>query len=261
MRPRSNRTQIRWIILKNRIFCASESASVLSMKINIVIPAHNEEELIASTLCGIISCVKSPYRIIVVDDGSSDGTAAVVEKFQAGHPGIVVLLSQPHRGFAAAVKNGLRHVPEDEVFVFVMADGCDEPGLIDEMIRRIDRGADVVCASRYMAGGRSVGGRPGKSIGSRMVNAALVFLTKFPCHDATNSFKMFKKEALASLEIQSRGFEIFMELVLKICARGGRVIEMPTFWKERSRGTSHFHVFRHGPKYVRWLLFGFRRIR
>lgn len=229
------------------------------MKINIIVPVYNEEELIAETLSRIIFEVKSPYRAIVINDGSTDGTESIIRTFLSSHPDTVILFNQPHLGFSSAVKQGLALVSENEIFVVVMADGCDELHLIEDMYSRIVQGqADVVCACRYMPRARRIGGSTIKAIASRLVNLFFSVRTKGWCRDMTNSFKMFKKDVLQHMTIVATSFDISLELALKAYRGGYRIKDIPTVWRERASGKSKFHILKDGLVYVRWIWIGLR---
>ncbi|MFH2146169.1 MAG: glycosyltransferase family 2 protein [Candidatus Omnitrophota bacterium] len=231
------------------------------MRINIIIPVYNEQELINDTLNVIISRLALSYQIIIIDDGSSDDTPQIIKRFAKTQANTVVIANTTHQGFARVLKQGIALVPEDEVFVPVMADGCDDIGLIEEMYRYICRGADVVCASRYIKGGRRIGGAVLKSIGSRFVNWIFAIGTKIPCHDFTNSFKMIRKKVYDSVSLESVGFEISAELILKVFVNKYKILELPTLWREKTHRRSHFKLCKDGLKYIRWVIYGLNNIK
>jgi dolichol-phosphate mannosyltransferase len=183
------------------------------VKLHAIVPAYNEEETLAQTLAQILTKRHVIDRVIVVNDGSKDATGSVARAIAEQQS--VVVLEQSHKGFAEAVKNGIDQVPDEDAFVVIMADGCDEVDLIEDMFHVIhERRADVVCASRYLRGGKRTGGNFIKAVGSRLVNAFFSVAMKGQCHDATNSFKMFKKNCLRPVFLKSRGFEISLEMDL-----------------------------------------------
>lgn len=225
------------------------------MRVNVIIPVYNEEEVVGKTLSKVVSAVKPPCRVIVVDDGSTDKTADIIKEFQKDIPDIFFLLRQDHKGFAKAVKSALCCVPAEEFFVTVMADGCDQIDIIEDMRGIMAKGqADVVCACRYMPGAKRIGGSLLKAIGSRLVNMFFFNYTRGSCRDATNSFKMFKKGVLSGLALDAAGFDISLEMILRAYSRGGRIIDVPTVWVERSEGVSKFRIFGDGYKYLRWMV-------
>ena len=82
---------------------------------------------------------------------------------------------------------------------------------------------------------------------------------RLPTHDPTNSFKLYRKSFLEKTEIESDGgFELGIELVVKAHVSGGRVVEVPTTWRDRVAGKSNFKLWKWLPKYLRWFFYAFR---
>lgn len=140
-----------------------------------------------------------------------------------------------------------------------MADASDDPATIPAMCEKLAEGYDLVCASRYMPGGRQVGGPIVKSFLSRVAGLSLHRLAGIPTHDATNSFKLYRRCLLEEIVIESRGgFEIGLELTVKSHLRGYRIAELPTTWRDRCEGTSNFKTVRWLPHYLKWYWLGIR---
>ena len=120
-----------------------------------------------------------------------------------------------------------------------MADGCDDPTQIDQLLRLVERGVVVAAASRYMRGGQQIGGPLLKSTLSRLAGLTLYWLARVGTRDATNSFKAYATDFVRDVGIESdAGFEIGIELVAKAApARGSPVAEIPTIWLERAQGS------------------------
>ncbi len=137
-----------------------------------------------------------------------------------------------------------------------MADLCDEVEIIQHMYKKIFEGYDIVCASRYTGGGEREGGSILKAFLSRYSNWLLHKITKVPTTDLTNSFKAYRKTVLEDIPIRSNGFDISMEIVLKAYFKGYKIAEIPTKWRERSKGQSHFMILRDGIRHLKWFIFG-----
>jgi len=136
-----------------------------------------------------------------------------------------------------------------------MADGSDDPAQVEELASLVHQGAVVAAASRYMKGGRQIGGPLIKRTLSRIAGLSLYYLGRVGTHDATNSFKAYYTPFIEKVGIESdQGFEIGIELVAK--ARRARlpVAEIPTTWRDRSEGQSNFRVAAWIPHYLRWYL-------
>jgi hypothetical protein len=114
-------------------------------------------------------------------------------------------------------------------------------------------GADVVAASRYMPGGRQVGGPPLKRLLSRIAGLTLHWFAGVPTHDPTNNFKLYSREFLDSVRIESSaGFELALELTVKATLARRRVAEVPTTWRDRTAGQSNFKMRKWLPHYLHW---------
>jgi hypothetical protein len=145
-----------------------------------------------------------------------------------------------------------------DVLVVTMADGCDDPQQIDQLVRLVERGVVVAAASRYSRGGQQVGGPFLKSFLSRMAGLSLWAFAHVGTRDATNSFKAYDADFVRTVGVNScAGFEIGIELVAK--ARRARlpVAELPTIWLERHQGMSNFKLASWLPHYFRWWRFAF----
>ncbi len=105
--------------------------------------------------------------------------------------------------------------------LITMADGSDEPHIVDSMVDLARGGADVVAASRYMRGGRQVGGPFLKRLMSRTAGLTLHWFARVPTHDPTNNFKLYARRFLDAVTIESTaGFELALELTVKAIAPG-----------------------------------------
>jgi hypothetical protein len=107
-----------------------------------------------------------------------------------------------------------------------------------------------------MNGGSQKGGPKFKGFLSRMAGCSLRWLTGIPTHDITNSFKMYRKSVIDTIEIESDGgFEIGMELTVKAFVAGYKIAEIPSSWQDRTAGESRFRLWKWLPKYLRWYWF------
>jgi hypothetical protein len=146
------------------------------------------------------------------------------------------------------------------VVVVSMVDLSDDYAVLPEMVRRARAGAAVVCASRYMRGGRQLGGPWLKGRLSRLAGVTLHHLAALPTHDPTNSFKAYRKDFLERTPLESRaGFALALELTVKAHFSGERVEELPATWRDRAAGTSRFRLLAWLPEYLRWYVWALRR--
>ncbi len=221
------------------------------MKLTIVIPAHNEEASLPATISNIESIVTVVHEVVIVNDHSSDNTTIAAKKLFQKFNNVRLVDNDTEPGFTNAIKKGFSEAKGD-IVVPVMADSCDDPHSINEMYEKILEGYDVVCASRYMKNGKKLGGRFLQSLLSRWSGLSLCFLTGIPTHDTSNAFKMYRKEALDSIEIQEAGFACSLEIVVKLFLKGFKITEIPTVWKDRVAGVSSFNLGKVFRSYLHW---------
>lgn len=189
------------------------------MKISIVIPAHNEEKSIGKILDQIAE--KVPFEIveevIVVDDHSTDSTSEVVKDRVKKYPlfNIKVICNDTPPGFANALRKG-RQEAKGDLILHLMGDGCDNIEDINLMFEKFKNGhVDMVCGSRYVKGGERKGGSVAKGFFSRFVGVSLHYIIGIPTRDVSNAFKMYRREILGQVKLETNGFEISMELGVK----------------------------------------------
>ncbi len=228
-----------------------------SPQASIVIPAYNEGEAIRPILDAISRAVTTDYEVLVVFDDPTDTTAPVLAEYSSRDPRIKSTLNIYGRGPAQALKYGMDHASAP-VIVVMMADSSDDPSQIDDMVRLVQEGNVIVAASRYMKGGRQIGGPLVKRTLSRIAGLSLFYLGRVGTHDATNSFKAYSRVFIAAVGIDSqKGFEMGIELVAKARRAGLDIDEVPTVWHDRTSGESRFRVIKWMPHYIRWYLFAF----
>lgn len=228
--------------------------------LGIVIPVYNESENIGATLTAIEEKIRTPHRIHIVYDFDEDNTLPAVKEFTDSRSGLDIrFIKNPDRGPAGAIKTGLREAEENYLLVS-MADLSDDYDIVDRMCELMRDGYDLVCGSRYMKGGSQVGGSVIKGALSHMAGISLMKLSGLPTHDATNSFKLYRKDMLDSMELESDGgFEIGMEILVKGYFAGYSVTEVPSAWRDRAEGESRFKVLRWAPKYLKWYLYALKK--
>jgi dolichol-phosphate mannosyltransferase len=217
------------------------------------VPVYNEGENVVPTLRGVVERTRTrPLEVLVVHDFDGDTTVPVVQRLQAEIPELRLLRNDIGRGVLNAIKSGLAAAKAPYVLV-TMGDGSDDPGDIDAMYELARSGADVVAGSRYMRGGRQLGGPLLKRTLSRTAGLSLHWLGGVPIHDATSNFRLYSKRLLEKVTIESTGgFELGLELTVKAHLLGMRVAEVPTTWRDRTAGQSRFQLWRWLPRYLRW---------
>ena len=224
--------------------------------LDLIIPVWNEGENITATLREIEDKVFTPHRILIVYDFDEDNTIPVIRKYtkEKGKDNLDLVKNHYGKGVLKALKTGFE-VAKAEVLLVVMADTSDDLSIVDEMFKRINQGYDIVCGSRYMEGGKQIGGPKLKKFLSRLAGVSLHLFSGIPTHDITNSFKMYRKSVFKDMQIESSGgFEIGMEIVVKAYLKGYKITELPSVWQDRTAGESRFKIAQWLPKYIRWYL-------
>ncbi len=224
----------------------------------IVLPVYNEGESVEPVLRALAAGVRTPHELVVVYDFDGDTTVPVIARLAREIPGLRGLRNDLGRGVLNAMKAGIADTTAPYVLIS-MADGSDEPSVVDPMVALARNGADVVSASRYMRGGRQVGGPPLKRLMSRTAGLTLHWFAGVPTHDPTNNFKLYSRRFLDSVTVESSaGFELALELTVKATLAGRRVAEVPTTWRDRTAGQSNFKLRKWLPHYLRWYRTAFR---
>ncbi len=221
--------------------------------LSVVVPVYNEGENVVRTLRGIVEKTTTrPLEVLVVYDFDQDTTVPVVQGLQPELPQLRLHKNTLGRGVLNAMKSGLRAARAQFVLI-TMGDGSDDPSDIDPMYLLARGGADVVAGSRYMRGGRQVGGPLLKRTMSRTAGLSLHWLGGLPVHDATSNFRLYSKRLLNQVTIESKGgFELGLELTVKAYRLRLRVAEVPTTWRDRTAGQSRFRMWEWLPRYLHW---------
>lgn len=224
---------------------------------SVVIPVYDEGEDVVRALDRVFEAVTLPAEVLVVYDSPGDSTVPWLEKYAADEPRLVPTLNTYGRGPANAIRFGI-DAASAAVVVVTMADGCDDPKQIDDLVRLVERGVVVAAGSRYMNGGQQVGGPVLKGMLSRLAGRSLHWFARVGTNDATNSFKAYAKDFVQAVGIESdSGFEVGIELVAKARRLRLPVAEVPTIWLDRTTGVSNFKLLRWLPRYLRWYRFAF----
>ncbi len=221
-------------------------------ELSVVVPVFKEGESIDPVMRALTAAITASHEILVVYDFDEDPTVPVIERLHAALPAIRGHRNDLGRGVLNAMKAGIEVARGDYVLVS-MADGSDEPHVVDRMVALARDGADVVSASRYMEGGHQVGGPLVKRLMSRTAGLTLHWFGGLATHDPTNNFKLYSRRLLDAVTIESRaGFELALELTVKATLAGRRVAEVPTTWRDRTAGESNFKLRRWLPFYLHW---------
>lgn len=148
---------------------------------------------------------------------------------------------------------------DDGPILVVMGDMSDDLQSVDQMLDLYGHGFDLVSASRYVKGGRVIGGPFLKRNLSRWAGRSLRLLRGMPTSDPTNAFKLYDAKMLRALTLESRGgFELSLEITVKAFLAAYRIAELPTTWRDRTCGQSRFRIWHWLPRYLHWYFYAFR---
>jgi dolichol-phosphate mannosyltransferase len=229
----------------------------VSPRVSVVIPAYNEGDDVVPVLDRLFEAITVDCEVCLVVDFEGDSTVPVARRYAETQPRLRLEISTYGRGPANAIRYGI-DAASAPVTVVTMADGCDDPRQIDDLVRLVERGVVVAAASRYMPGGQQVGGPLLKGLMSRAAGRTLHTLARVGTRDATNSFKAYRTSFLREVGIESRnGFEIGIELTAKATRLRLPVAEIPTIWLDREAGESHFKIMSWLPQYLHWYRFAY----
>jgi dolichol-phosphate mannosyltransferase len=219
-----------------------DSLAEAPLELSVIVPTFNERENIGPLIERVEEALRDVrFELIVVDDGSPDGTAEAAVKV-GGRYGNVRVLRRPGKlGLSSAVMDGASLAKAD-VLAVLDADLQHPPELLPAMLAKVREGYDLVVASRLVEGG----GVEGWSLWRRLVSKAAGALAKLALpraralRDVMSGYFMLKREVLEGVELKPRGFKVLLELIVK--GRWSRAVEVPYVFKPRLKGRSKLGV-------------------
>jgi len=219
-----------------------------TIDLSVVIPCLNEGPnlyrllpVLRETLDGL----GIAWEVLAVDGASKDGTDRIVE--QAG----MRYIYEPARGYGTAVLRGVSEARGR--YVLTMDADMSHPAAFIEELWRMRDTADIVIASRYVAGGHAE--QPwGRLMLSRALNAAFGWSLAIPVKDLSSGFRLYRKRLFGGLDLDSTNFVLLVEILLKAFGNGRQIKETPFHYAPRQAGASHAHIIRFGIDYLRLLL-------
>jgi dolichol-phosphate mannosyltransferase len=221
-------------------------------RFSLVIPARDEAGCIRETLELLGSTLreaKIPFELVVVDDGSTDDTGAILEGMRADWPELAPVLNPGPHGIGLAIRRGLQAAQGDAVAIF-MADASDDPGDVVRYWEALQAGYECVFGSRFIPGSQVHDYPRLKWFLNRMANAFIRLLFRHGLNDTTNAFKAYRKEVIQGCHpILSPHFNITVELPLKAIIRGYSYTVIPISWTNRKTGESKLKIREMGSRY------------
>ena len=221
--------------------------------LSVVIPVRNEAGCIASTVEHLhleLRLRQVPHEIIVVDDGSTDASWAILLSLQERNSQVRPVQNPGAHGFGRAIVFGLDQMRGDAV-VIMMADESDDCRDVVRYWTALNAGVDCVFGSRFVKGGGVVDYPPLKLWLNRLANLfiRLIFGTKL--NDTTNAFKAYRREVIEGCRpLISPHFNLTVELPLKAIVRGYSWTVIPITWRNRRTGESKLKLKEMGSRYL-----------
>jgi dolichol-phosphate mannosyltransferase len=203
--------------------------------ISVIVPTYNEAGSLPLLVDRLAKALNGrEWELVVVDDGSPDGTADLAEKLAAQHP-IRVVRRPGKAGLASAVIAGFGSARGD-ILTVMDADLSHPPEVVPQMLDAIDAGADLAVGSRYVRGGATMDWPLRRRIVSRV--ACLLGNALVPVRDATSGFFAVRRAAIDGIRLNAIGFKIGLEVIAR--ARASRIVEVPYTFRDRELGKSKF---------------------
>jgi dolichol-phosphate mannosyltransferase len=207
----------------------------------VIVPTYNESENV-DRLLGRLMALPYDLHVLVVDDGSPDGTGDLVEAWTKREPRVHLMRRKGKLGLGSAYRDGFRYaLDQGAQYVFEMdADFSHDPDAIGGFLAAVED-ADIVLGSRYLNGVSVVNWPLSRLMLSYFANAYTRWVTGLPLHDATGGFKCFRRRALEAVDlhkVKSDGYAFQIEMSYKCWRKGMRIREIPILFVDRIAGVS-----------------------
>jgi dolichol-phosphate mannosyltransferase len=207
----------------------------------VIVPTFNERENLPVLVGDLLR--QPNIRVLVVDDGSPDGTGGIADALAREHPGrLEVMHRTGRRGLGRSYIDGIAHAVRQPVDVICQmdADLSHDPRYLPYLIAAT-ADADVVIGSRYVKDGAIVNWPRRRLLLSRFANTYIRLVTRMRAHDCTSGYRCWRRESLAALSLDdftSDGYSFLVEMLYLAVGRGARVAEVPITFVERRLGES-----------------------
>ena len=230
----------------------------------VLVPTYNEAENIREVLDSILKVFDRAGidgRVIVIDDGSPDGTAGIVEEISKRDSRVSVINRGAKMGLGTAYRDGFKLILENhrdyEAVITMDADRSHNPETILNLLSKINEGYDVAVASRYVKGGGWGAGLLRKII-SKGANIIARIATGLKTRDLTSGFRAYKIEALSKLDMENleKGYVFQVQVLHRLSRKGARVAEVPFLFLNRGGGASKLTIGEMA-SFLRWCVKAF----
>jgi glycosyltransferase involved in cell wall biosynthesis len=214
------------------------------MRVTVVVPTYNEADNI-ETLIRAVRQVSPDANILVIDDGSPDGTADRAEELAGTIGNVQVVRRDRKDGLGAAYRAGLRLAIDHgaDICVQMDADLSHDPASLPALVAVVEHGADVAIGSRYVPGGITLNWPRRRRWVSRWGNRYAAGILGLAINDVTAGYRAYSAEALERMAFDSvtaEGYGFQIEMTYRIVRLGGKVVEFPITFRDRMEGESKF---------------------
>ena len=208
----------------------------------VCLPTYNERENLEPMVRALGDVLPEGGRVLVIDDGSPDGTGEIADRLAAELPWVEVLHRPAKEGLGRAYVDGFRQALSSGAELVLQMD-CDfshDPSDVPRLITAVEEGADLAVGSRYVPGGGTVNW----GFARRFISRGASIYTRvllMPIHDATGGFKCFRRHVLEEIdldEIDAAGYVFQIEMTYRALRKGFRVVEVPIRFADRTEGQS-----------------------
>ena len=215
----------------------------MQAKVLVIIPTYNEIENVEKMLDAVMA-VDPNYQVLIVDDGSPDGTAAAVRGKMSTYGGRIFLEERTEKnGLGTAYIHGFQWaLARGYDYVFEMdCDFSHNPNDLPRLLAACEEGADLAIGSRYIKGVNVVNWPMSRVLLSYFASVYVRFITGMPVQDSTAGFKCYKRRTLESInfaKIHFVGYAFQIEMKFKAWSKGFNIVEVPVIFTDRTEGTS-----------------------
>jgi dolichol-phosphate mannosyltransferase len=208
----------------------------------VIVPTYNEIGSIGDAIRRLFAAAGDSVDLLVIDDGSPDGTAELVRGLAAELPNVNLLERAGKQGLGTAYVTGFRWAIERgyAAVVEMDADLSHDPADVPRLIQALEE-ADLAIGSRYVSGGGTRNWGPSRRALSKAGNLYAAFWLRFGVRDSTSGFRAYRTETLRNIDLDSvtsEGYAFQIELTHRVRRRGGRIVEVPITFVERESGAS-----------------------
>ncbi len=219
---------------------------------SVIIPARDEEDSLPITIAAIDKSFRReniPHEIVVVDDGSSDGTWELLNNLKEQYPSLAHVQNPGPHGFGRAIVYGLNHSKGDAV-VIMMADCSDDPDDAVKYWNLLGEGYECAFGSRFIKGGRVYDYPRVKLAVNRFANLFIKTIFNIPLNDTTNAFKAYRRTVIDGCRpFMAPHFNLTVEIPLKAIVRGFTWSITPITWRNRQFGEAKLKIKEMGSRY------------